>query len=140
MAFGADTLPLIRRLKELQTASTQQKWYVDDANATGELLALKHYLDCQTSIGPKYGYSVNLKKSQLLRIVVHPEKLKDARSIFDGTPNVFLLHVYMQLRVCITHHVLRIEYGTSEKRQDLFCEFKSSQRHLASGIFSDENL
>lgn len=89
MAFGADTLPLIRSLKELQIAPTQQKWYADEANATGELPALKHYLDSQTSIGPNHGYSVNLKKSQLLRIVVHPEKLKDARSIFDGTPNVF---------------------------------------------------
>lgn len=82
-AFGANTLPLIRHLKEQQTDPVLQKWYADDANATGELPALREFLDLLTSVGPNYGYRVNPNKCWL---VVHPGKLEEARRIFHDIP------------------------------------------------------
>ena len=82
-AFGANTLPLIKRLKEQLPDSILQKWYADDANVTGELPALLEFLDQLTRIGPNYGYRVNTKKCWL---VVHPGKEEEARRVFDGIP------------------------------------------------------
>ena len=82
-AFGANTLPLILRLKEQLTAPVLQKWYADDANATGELPALREFLDLLTVVGPSYGYRVNPSKCWL---VVHPGKLEEAKRTFDGFP------------------------------------------------------
>jgi hypothetical protein len=80
-AFGANTLPIIQRLKERLPNSLLQKWYADDANATGELPALREFLDLLTSIGPNYGYRVNTQKCWL---VVHPGRAEEARRVFDG--------------------------------------------------------
>ena len=82
-AFGANTLPLIRRLKDKLPPSVLQKWYADDASATGELPALRKFLDLITSEGPNYGYRVNPDKCWL---VVHPGNMEEARHIFDGIP------------------------------------------------------
>ena len=82
-AFGANTLPLIQRLKEQLPNSVLQKWYADDANATGELQALREFLDLLTLIGPNYGYRVNTQKCWL---VVHPGRADEARRVFDGVP------------------------------------------------------
>jgi len=82
-AYGANTLPLIRRLKEQLPATILHKWYADDANATGGLLAIRELFDLLTTIGPNYGYYVNTNKSWL---VVHPGKQEEARRIFDGLP------------------------------------------------------
>ena len=82
-AFGANTLPLIRRLKERLTTPLLQKWYADDANATGKLPALREFLDLLTSVGPNYGYRVNPSKCWL---VVHPGRLEEAKRTFYGLP------------------------------------------------------
>ena len=82
-AFGANTLPLIRRLKEQLPGSVLQKWYADDANATGDLPALREFLGMLTQIGPNYGYRVNTQKCWL---VVHPGRAEEARRVFDGIP------------------------------------------------------
>ena len=82
-AFGANTFPLIQRLKEQLTTPVLQKWYADDANATGELPALREFLDLLTAVGPNYGYRVNPSKCWL---VVHPGKLEEAKRTFDGLP------------------------------------------------------
>lgn len=58
-AFGANTLLLIRRLKEQLTESVLQKWYADDAKATGELPALRVFFHKLAQIGPNYSYRVN---------------------------------------------------------------------------------
>ena len=82
-AFGANTLPLIRELKSRLPASVLQKWYADDANATGDLSSLRQFFDILTVIGPSYGYHVNPTKCWL---VVSPGKIQEARTIFDGLP------------------------------------------------------
>ena len=82
-AFGANTLPLISRLKDHLPSSVLQKWYADDANATGELSDLRQFYDLLTLFGPNYGYHVNPNKCWL---VVSPGKLQEARSAFDGLP------------------------------------------------------
>ena len=101
-AFGANTLPLIRRLKQQLGTTILQKWYADDANATGQLPALREFLHLLTSIGPNYGYRVNPGKCWL---VVHPGKMEEAKRIFDGLP------------INITdagHHILGSAIGTEE--------------------------
>ena len=80
-AFGANTLPLIRRLKEQMSSPIRQKWYADDANATGEIPALREFFDLLIAIGPYYGYRVNPNKCWL---VVHPGKLEEAKRTFNG--------------------------------------------------------
>ena len=82
-AFGANSLPLIRRLKERLEAPVLQKWYADDANATGKLPALREFFEQLNSLGPNYGYRVNPNKCWL---VVHPGRLEEARRTFDGLP------------------------------------------------------
>ena len=82
-AFGANTLPLISRIKDHLPSSVLQKWYADDANATGELSDLRQFYDLLTSFGPNYGYHINPSKCWL---VVSPGKLQDARSAFVGLP------------------------------------------------------
>jgi len=82
-AFGANTLPLIRRLKQQLGTSILQKWYADDANATGQLPALREFFELLTSVGPNYGYRVNPGKCWL---VVQPGNLDEAKRIFEGLP------------------------------------------------------
>lgn len=82
-AFGANTLPLIQHLKEQLPNTILQKWYADDANATGELLGVRKFLDLLTSIGPSYGYRVNTQKCWL---IVHPGRLDEARRMFEDIP------------------------------------------------------
>ena len=61
-AFGANSLPLIRRLKERLEAPVLQKWFADDANATGKLPALREFFELLNTLGPNYGYRVNPNK------------------------------------------------------------------------------
>lgn len=82
-AFGANTLPLIRRLKEQLPLSLLQKWYADDASATGEPRDLRQFFDTVTSLGPNYGYRVNPSKCWL---VVHPGKMEEAKQYFENLP------------------------------------------------------
>ena len=60
-----------------------QKWYADDANATGKASALREYFDLIASIGPHYGYHVKPSKCWL---IVHPGHADDARRSFGDVP------------------------------------------------------
>lgn len=82
-AFGANSMPLIRYLNEHLSAPVLQRWYADDANATGNLSNLREFYDLVTLIGPNYGYQVHPTKCWL---IVHPGKLEEARQAFEGLP------------------------------------------------------
>ena len=79
-AYAVSIMPLIRKIGK--SSSINQRWYADDANATGDIMTMRAMWDELLRIGPGYGYHVNAKKSRLL---VHPENLQEAKSEFAGT-------------------------------------------------------
>ena len=69
------TVPIIRAV---QTTSTMQAWFGDDAASGGRLLRLRHWWDYLARLGPKYGYFPNAVKTHLL---VKPD-MSEAEEIF----------------------------------------------------------
>ena len=55
--YAMSVMPLIEKLGNVKTVL--QKWFADDANATGQLSELRKYFDFAVSEGPKYGYFVH---------------------------------------------------------------------------------
>ena len=81
MAIYASSLqPLITHLGI--SSDTKQCWYADDASGSGSLEAIKQWWDELTEAGPNLGYYPNTKKCWL---ITKPEKVEDARVIFEGT-------------------------------------------------------
>ena len=77
--YAVATVPLIEKL---QSTSTKQVWYADDATAGGTLLNLKAWWTVLSSSGPSYGYFVNPGKTWL---IVKPQREHDAKELFSGT-------------------------------------------------------
>ena len=61
----------------------KQSWYADDSGAAGRLRYLRQWWDRLNSMGPKYGYYPNSKKTILL--LKNPDDLAEARAMFRGT-------------------------------------------------------
>ena len=57
--YALGVLPLINQLDYL----AQQVWYADDASAEGRLTQVREWWDAIISLGPSYGYIVNLSKT-----------------------------------------------------------------------------
>jgi hypothetical protein len=76
--YALSLMPLIHELHGL----AHQIWYADDAQATGRLIALRHWWDTLVQKGPGYGYFVNACKTLL---VVKPSMVEEAATVFHGT-------------------------------------------------------
>lgn len=76
--FAIGVVPLIRHLH----GTARQVWYADDSAAAGSLLELRQWWDRLNQLGPKFGYFVNPKKTNLQ---VKTHLLSEAQFIFQGT-------------------------------------------------------
>ena len=63
LAMPMYAIPLVKRLQSL-TGDVKQIWYASDAAATWKLSRLHEWWSHLTTLGPKFGYSVNAKKTQ----------------------------------------------------------------------------
>ena len=79
--YALATRPLIEALSS-ETSNLKQIWYADDATAAGKISSLKKWWDKLSSIGPSYGYFVNLAKSWL---VTKDDHLLTASDLFGDT-------------------------------------------------------
>ena len=77
--YALATIPLIERLGH-PTEGTHV-WYADDASACSQLQHLKEWFDRLLKTGPLYGYHPEPNKCVL---VVHPDHLSSAQSLFDA--------------------------------------------------------
>ena len=68
------SIPLIRKLKH----DVKQVWYADDAYAVGSLSSLHSFWSRLTTLGPKFGYFLNAKKSWFVTKDVYLTKDKAA--------------------------------------------------------------
>ena len=76
--YALSLMPLLRELH----GTVHQLWYADDAQATGQLAALRKWWDLLVLRGPGYGYFVNASKTIL---VCKPGKKDEASTVFQGT-------------------------------------------------------
>ena len=77
--YAIATVPLIEKL---QSSTTNQVWYANDATAGGTLLNLKAWWTMLSSSGPSYGYFVNPGN---IWLIVKPQHERDATELFSGT-------------------------------------------------------
>ena len=63
--YALATIPLIRKLKECVT-DVNQVWYADDASGAGKINRLRVWWDHINTLGPKFGYFTNAKKTWLV--------------------------------------------------------------------------
>ena len=80
--YALSLVPLIRELN----GSVKQVWYADDAQATGNLTALRWWWNTLVQRGPAYGYFVNAKKTVL---VSKPHCVNAASTAFKDTGIIF---------------------------------------------------
>ena len=76
--YAIAILPLIHRVN----VGVKQLWYADDATTTGCIAALQEWWDRLLSLGPAYGYHVNVSKTWLITKELHKSA---AMSAFRGT-------------------------------------------------------
>jgi hypothetical protein len=76
--YALSITPLIQKV----SGNVQQAWYADDAQAAGQLENLRQWWDKIAAHGPGYGYHANSSKTIL---VVKPEKMDEAKRIFEST-------------------------------------------------------
>jgi hypothetical protein len=69
-------------IHQIQSPKITQAWYADDAQAAGDIYALRGWWDSIITHGKKYGYFANPKKTVL---VVKPAIADLARSVFANT-------------------------------------------------------
>ena len=76
--YALATIPLVKRLQSL-TGNAKRIWYADDAAATGKLSRLHEWLTHLTTLGPKFGYFFNAKKTWLVTKV---DQISTAKNLF----------------------------------------------------------
>lgn len=124
--------PLIRKLNHCHP-ETKQVWYADDATGAGSCLNLRKWWDCITTLGPKYGYFPNSSKSHL---VVKPEFIESARTIFEGTQVCITMDGKRHLGAAIGSKQFSEEYVVDKVRLwieeiRLLADIASSQPYAA---------
>ena len=82
MAIYALGLSVLQRKLSYQQTNVKNVTYADDKVGAGKIKDLKNWWCLLTSHGPPIGYHPNPSKSCL---IVKPEKIEEAREIFNGT-------------------------------------------------------
>ena len=81
--YALSVLPIIQASLDIPNAGFfLQAWYADDGTGLGKLQQLREWWNRVSTIGPKYGYYANAKKTVLVVKAVHAEK---AKQLFEGT-------------------------------------------------------
>ena len=112
-------------------------WLADDASASGKLRSLLEWWTKLSTIGPSFGYFPNSSKTWL---VVHPDHLEEARSLF-GTTGVQIATDGRRELGAPLGSISFVERYVSEKVEawlnelDRLCIFARSQPHAAYCAF-----
>ena len=81
--YALSVVPMINATKDVaKDGLFLQAWYADDGTGLGKLQQLREWWNQVSTLGPRYGYYANAKKTVLVVKAAHAEK---ARQLFNGT-------------------------------------------------------
>ena len=142
LAMAMYALGIIPLIKEAQTHVPNkqdfQGWLADDSQAVGRLTALKQWWDVICEKGPRYGYFPKPGKSYL---VVKPDKIDEAKKVFQGTGVHVVLDAQRDLGAVIgiesaVNAKLRAKVSKWASQVKKLAEIAATQPHAAHAAFT----